>query len=97
MVKSNLPKLCYFLIRGERFGEEIGIIKRDVMGYYLSPGMTREAADEENRIMGVSSAQRIAMELGSMFGWNIPAADPATHSNARSIVAESGPSVIPKA
>lgn len=38
-----------------------------------------DMADELNGKLGVTSAQRQAMEVGSMAGWNVPGANPAAY------------------
>jgi len=38
--------------------------------------------DEQNAKMGVSRAQEEAMKAGSMFGWDVPAADPKNYDDA---------------
>lgn len=35
---------------------------------------------EMNRRAGVTPAQALAMEIGSMFGWEVPGADPDQHA-----------------
>lgn len=53
--------------------------------YYPSDWSTGDRArnmqirDDANESMGVTDAQRQAMEAGSMFGWNVPGADPAKY------------------
>ena len=37
------------------------------------------AANEMNRELGISPAQAEAMKVGSMFGWNVPGADPKNY------------------
>jgi len=39
-----------------------------------------ELADRWNADMGVTPAQREAMEIGSMWGWDVPGADPDIYS-----------------
>ena len=79
---EGLPELCFTVLRST--GELIGI-KRGESGYYLSDWNTedrarnQELADESNRALGVTDAQRRAMEAGSMFGWDCPGADPAAY------------------
>ena len=79
---DGLPELCFTVLRST--GELIGI-KRGESGYYLSDWNTedrarnQELADESNRALGVTDAQRRAMEAGSMFGWDCPGADPAAY------------------
>ena len=44
------------------------------------------AANEMNRELGISPAQAEAMKVGSMFGWDVPGADPKNYDeNGRSI------------
>ena len=43
------------------------------------PARNRELADYNNQRLGVTAAQQMAMEAGSMHGWDCPAADPKTY------------------
>ena len=42
-----------------------------------------EEADRLNERMGVTPAQRLAMEIGSMAGWDVPGADPKNYEIQR--------------
>jgi len=64
------PQILY-LTRGERGFSPIYTQADDV------PGMV----DRLNARLGVSLAQREAMLMGSMFGWNVPAADPSRYDD----------------
>jgi hypothetical protein len=84
----GLPDLCYVHIPGKPVGQHIGIVKRGEEGYYPAPGMTLAAADRKNEVMGVTHAQREAMQVGSMFGWNVPGVNPAKWERAAPICAD---------
>ena len=60
---------CIALVRGER-------------GYFQCPGCSDP--DVFNAANGITAAQVLAMQIGSMFGWDVPGADPA---NAASLLA----------
>ena len=76
---DGLPELCFTVIKSTG---ELACLKRGEMGYYRSDwnmpdrAQNEELAAEQNERLGVTEAQRRAMEVGSMCGWNVPGADP---------------------
>lgn len=84
---SKLPEMCYGVLVTTN---EIIIIKRGENCYHPTgwpAAKTLEAAekwcDEKNEGIGVTRAQRKAMEMGSMWGWDVPAADPDNEINQK--------------
>lgn len=81
-LRSSLPEQCYGTLLDTG---KIVIYKRGETGYYKTdiPHTTKEDAralvDEHNARGGVSKAQEAAMAAGSMFGFDVPAADPANY------------------
>lgn len=84
-VAKGLPEMCFSVLPGT--GELI-CIKRGESGYYPSDWSTRDKErniqirDDANESLGITAAQRKAMEIGSMFGWGVPGADPANYPEA---------------
>ena len=77
---QKLPELCYGILNSTN---EIIILKRGEKGYYptgYEPAKNREAGDEWcdllNEQLGVTKPQRKAMEVGSMFGFDVPGINP---------------------
>ena len=87
---DKLPEMCFTLLPGT--GQLI-CVKRGESGYYPSdwstddPHENRLIADEQNRKLGVTPAQEVAMKIGSMCGWDVPGADP---DNCNDIVQRRG-------
>ena len=84
---EGLPEMCFSALPDT--GALI-CIKRGESGYYPSDWNTSDRErniqirDDANESLGVTAAQRHAMETGSMFGWNVPGADPAMYQEAPS-------------
>ena len=82
---AALPELCYSVLNTT--GELI-IIKRGVSGYFPTEGYTQnehctfeQQAAIFNERLGVTPAQRHAMDLGSICGWDVPGAHPDAHAD----------------
>lgn len=81
-LRSDLPEVCYSILPST--GDVI-IIKHGESGCYRSEYSTedkafnREFANDRNANLGVSKAQVEAMLAGSMYGWDVPAADPKSY------------------
>ena len=79
---EGLPELCFSTLPDT--GALI-CIKRGESGCYTSDWSTdsreknQELADYNNERLGVTPAQRQAMEIGSMCGWTVPGADPKAY------------------
>lgn len=80
---SKLPRESYHVME---VSNEIIRVVRGMQGYYPTfiPVENREQAqalvDEKNKELGVTKAQAEAMFVGSLFGWNIPGADPDNYN-----------------
>ena len=81
-LRSDLSEVCFSILPST--GDVI-IIKRGESGYYRCEYSTedkafnREFANDRNANLGVSKAQVEAMLAGSMYGWDVPAADPKSY------------------
>lgn len=82
--KPVLPETCYSILPSS--GEVI-LIRNGESGYYptdlawMNDAEKREFVDHRNQLLSISKAQEAAMLAGSMFGWNVPAADPSRYDN----------------
>lgn len=77
---EKLPEVCYGVLGTTN---QIIMLKRGEKGYYPSnwpAAASKEQADEWcdhlNEGLEVTKAQRQAMEIGSMFGFDVPGANP---------------------
>ena len=81
-LRSSLPDHCYTVCA--ETGEMI-IVKKGEKGFYPSDLDSRDAAfsqmiaTENNQKLGVTKTQEECMSAGSMFGWDVPGADPANY------------------
>jgi len=77
-----LPEKCFSIHPST--GEVI-LIKRDEMGFVefhsdtATPKESRQFVDMANEARGISRDEEAAMCAGSMFGWNVPAANPRNY------------------
>lgn len=79
LAARGLPERCF--VRSP--GEYVWCIARGRLGLEPCPSLAWAEASAENRHAGVSEAQRRAMLMGATYGWDVPAADPATYRDGR--------------
>lgn len=74
-------RMCYTVVLGKAAGENIGIIKEGETGYYLTDynygvgAKAKEAVRILNENRDISEEVQLAMEIGSMVGFDSPACD----------------------
>jgi len=78
-LRSSLPETCYSVLPGTH---DIVLLKKGDSGYYKTDitasniDEAKEIVEEYNAKCNISKAQAEAMQAGSMFGWEVPGADP---------------------
>ena len=88
-LRSSLPEHCYVFVETSN---EIGIVRKGMTGYYLTDLATgnrdenRELVKELNEKAGLTPGQAEAMKAGSMFGWEVPAADPKSYDEQGKLI-----------
>jgi len=82
-LRSSLPDKCFSYL--ETTGEMIVITKGEKgyipTGIYPQDVTPKESVAAVNESNGVSRAQEAAMVAGSMFGWQVPGADPKNYDD----------------
>lgn len=92
-LRSSLPEQCYSTLKST--GELI-LIRKGEEGYFhtdFQMGTKEEnaaAAEKYNQKLNVSKAQAAAMSAGSMFGWDVPAADPRAYNEDGHLIKPKG-------
>lgn len=83
MSKIEKPETCYIVVPGAPAGKRIGLVKRGERGYYdaeadsetASIEIVEQVVNDLNTRLGVDRIEARAMLCGSMFGWDVPAAN----------------------
>lgn len=83
-MKKNPKHICVIIVPGNPKETAIGIVMYGEEGYYPSTyndraslDGCRELVDLLNGRLGITREVEDAFLAGSMFGWNVPGADPA--------------------
>lgn len=73
-ILNDLPEMC---MAQDLYDEsKATMIKKGIKGFWQMDGWTWKAAMQWNERQGISAAQIEAMQAGSMFGFDVPGADP---------------------
>lgn len=75
---NNLPDMCF---SHNEVSNKVVILKKGVIGYFEYDNPGQQTCDELNDSIGVSKAQAAAMKIGSMFGWDVPGANPENYDD----------------
>lgn len=79
---ETLPALCFVVIQSNAPGEYVGAVHRGERGYSKTDyderdlNKARELVAHMNKKLGVTELQADCMHTGSLFGWDVPGADP---------------------
>lgn len=73
---NQLP--LYAFVTSSVSGETMMIIRGE-RGLHWDKNVVKFSADELNTFHGVTAAQAKAMEIGALFSWDVPGADPNYH------------------
>ena len=80
---EQLPDWCYVAIPSNPPGEKVGRVKWGHTGYWPAPEIAAMDDDDAcrqvrmaNAERGVTPLQELCMSNGSLFGWDVPGADP---------------------
>ena len=82
-LRKSLPERCFGYLKATG---EIVVLQKGQKGFaptgkYAENETPQECVDSLNAAMDVTRAQSAAMMAGSMFGWDAPAADPASYDD----------------
>lgn len=75
-MKSNLPQ--YAFVQSNITGETMMVIRGE-SGLHWDKNLVNFTADEMNAHWGNTLEQAMAMEIGALFGWDVPGANPEYH------------------
>lgn len=90
LAARGLPELAFVENKDRSPGAPPVIgVRRGESGYY--PIYTRQTAAQLNEAHGVTPAQREAMYNGSLFGWDVPGADPKNPMVLKVVERETAP------
>ena len=84
VARNELPASCFSTLPGTG---ELVVLKRGIKGYfkceegYDDKEMNQVIAGFHNKIDGISPAQLLAMEIGSLSGFHVPGANPQMYLN----------------
>lgn len=82
--ERGLPRYCYSYLRTSKEEIRVDFGERGYTPYRKQEN--GRAAQEMNRELGVTPAQESAMVTGSMFGWNVLAADPKNYDEKGNLI-----------
>ena len=73
---NNLPEICFAM---NDVNNKVVILKKGILGYFNYDNVSNSSVDELNDSIGVIKTQVAAMKEGSMFGWDVPGANPENY------------------
>lgn len=85
--QALLPSAAFVLIESNPPGQRIGVTERGMSGYFRttidqphwSISEVRREVRRLNEFDGLTPIQQECMFVGSLFGWDVPGANPATY------------------
>ena len=82
-MSAKLPAYAFIATADQDFLDTTApviAVQRGKLGYV--PIFTRRSADELNFALGITPAEREALFVGSIFGFEVPGADPERYDHA---------------